>query len=232
MPQAAENIAAVVLAAGAGSRFGLRPKGLLERDGQPLVARQIGLLAGAGLRRVVVALGQHAAAFEPALRQAQAGLPADVQLDWVRNPAPEDGTASSLRCALARIAPDVAAVLVLLADQPLLQGEDIDAVLRAWQTRAPGIELALPTYQGQPGHPLVFGPALRRWLARQPASVGVRDWRRAHPEQVLALPVAHPRCTLDIDTEADLAALAARHGVSLRWPDGGAHPVSIGNRCS
>ena len=310
-----DNLAAVVLAAGDGSRFGFRPKGLLERDGQPLVARQIGLLARAGLRRIVVVLGRHAAAFEPALRRARAGLPAQVQLDWVRNPAPELGTGASLRCALARLAdeterlpseeraiafksptpsplggrqgwgpaaspPDTpqaptptlpqrgreqalsptplppgeigftlpsplvgegleergcvqanerefltatpdetSAVLVLLADQPLLQREDIDAVLRAWQARAPGIELVVPTHQGRPGHPLVFGAALRRWLALQPASEGVRDWRRAHPAQVRALPLAHPRCTLDIDTEADLAALAAAHGIHLRWPD-------------
>jgi len=222
-------MAAVVLAAGDGSRFGFRPKGLLEREGQPLVARQIGLLARAGLRRIVVVLGQHAAAFEPALRRALADLPAQVQLDWVRNPAPEIGTGASLRCALARLADDTKllpptgegakqAIMVLLADQPLLQAGDIDAVLRAWRTRAPGIELVVPTHQGQPGHPLVFGAALRRWLARQPASEGVRDWRRAHPAQVRALPVTHPRCTLDIDTEADLAALAAAHGVQLRWP--------------
>ena len=214
-----ENVAAVVLAAGDGRRFGLRPKGLLERDGQPLVARQIGLLARAGLRRIVVVLGRHAAAFEPALRQAQAGLPAQVRLDWVRNLAPELGTGASLRCALARLLPEPEAIMVLLADQPLLQAEDIDAVLRAWQARAPGIELVVPTHQGRPGHPLVFGAALQRWLALQPASEGVRDWRRAHPAQVRALPVAHPRCMLDIDTEADLTALAAAHGVHLRWPE-------------
>lgn len=209
-------MAAVILAAGDGSRFGFRPKGLLERDGQPLLARQIGLLARAGLRRIVAVLGRHAAAFEPVLRQAQASLPAHVQLDWVRNPAPEAGTGASLRCALARIAPEVTAVMTLLADQPLLEDEDIGAVLRAWHSRAPGIELVVPTHQGQPGHPLIFGQAPWRWLVEQPAGAGMRDWRRAHSAQVQALPVTHPRCTLDIDTEADLAALAAEHGVYLR----------------
>ncbi|MCL2524322.1 MAG: nucleotidyltransferase family protein [Betaproteobacteria bacterium] len=216
-PETPDNIAAVIMAAGDGSRFGDRPKGLLERDGQPLVARQIDLLARAGLRRIVVVLGQHAAACEPILRQAQARLPAHIQLEWVRNPAPEGGTGASLRCALARIEAQ-AAVLVLLADQPLLQGEDIDAALCAWAARAPGSKLVVPTHQGQFGHPLIFGPALRRWLTRQPASVGVRDWRRAHPAQVQAVPVTHPRCTLNIDTEADLAALATIHGIHLRWP--------------
>ena len=216
---AAVDMSSVILAAGDGSRFGLRPKGLLERDGQPLVARQIELLACAGLRRIVVVLGRHAAAFAPLLQQTQASVPAPVQLEWVVNPAPELGTGASLRCALARLLPEPEAIMVLLADQPLLQAEDIDAVLRAWQARAPGIELVVPTYQEKFGHPLIFGAALQRWLALQPASEGVRDWRRAHPAQVRALPVAHPRCTLDIDTEADLTALAAAHGVHLQWPD-------------
>ncbi|MCL2590287.1 MAG: NTP transferase domain-containing protein [Betaproteobacteria bacterium] len=205
------------------------------------MARQVDLLACAGLRRIVVVLGRHAAAFEPVLRETQERLPARVRLEWVCNPAPEAGTGASLRCALARLVPEakhlppegegarqvtlhcevteMAAVLVLLADQPLLLDEDIDAALRAWQSRAPDIELVMPTYQGQPGHPLVFGRTLWRWLVRQPAFKGVRDWRDTHPTQVQALPVTHPRCTLDIDTEADLAALAAIHGVYLRWPD-------------
>ena len=217
-PQAAENMAAVVMAAGDGRRFGGRPKGLLERDGQPLVARQIDLLARAGLRRIVVVLGRHAAAFAPALNQARASLPAHVRLESVRNPAPENGTGASLRCALALIAPETAAVMVLLADQPLLQDEDIDAVLQAWHSRPPNIELVAPTHQGQFGHPLIFGPAPRRWLSGQSAGVGIRDWRLAHPDQVQPLPAPHPRCTLDIDTEADLTALAAEHGVELRWP--------------
>ncbi len=40
-----------------------------------------------------------------------------------------------------------------------------------------------------------------------------------HP-QVQALAVDHVRCTTDIDTEFDLARIAAEHGVRLAWPDG------------
>ena len=213
-----ENTAAIVLAAGAGSRIGYRPKGLLERDGQPLVARQIDLLAQAGLRRIAVVLGHHADAFGTVLQAAQAAAPKGVQIDVVRNPRPEAGPGSSLRCGLAALPPDVQAITVLLADQPLLRPEDLAAVLQAWQARGPGVQLVLPTHQGQPGHPLVFGGDVRQWLDAQADSLGVRDWRRANPERVQALAVDHPRHTRDIDTEADLAALAAEHGVVLRWP--------------
>jgi CTP:molybdopterin cytidylyltransferase MocA len=215
--------AAIVLAAGAGRRLGNRPKGLLQRDGQPLLARQIDLLAQVGAQAVVVALGHHAEAYAPVLQAARARLLESkgkgVPLRWVRNPDPDGGTASSLRCALAALPADAAAVLVALADQPLLQADDVRAVLHVWATRGPGIELALPAYHGQPGHPVVFGPALRQAIAQQTGPGGVRAWRLAHPQRVRTLEAAHPRYTLDIDSDADVAALAAAHGVELRWPD-------------
>ncbi|MDR1969002.1 MAG: NTP transferase domain-containing protein, partial [Burkholderiaceae bacterium] len=119
---AAENIAAVILAAGAGSRFGYRPKGLLQRDGQPLLVRQIDLLAQAGAQSLVVVLGRHADAYLPALQAARARLPNPARLQWVRNPNPDSGgTAASLRCGLAALDSEASTVLVALADQPLLQ---------------------------------------------------------------------------------------------------------------
>ena len=60
--------AAIVMAAGAGRRMGARPKALLLRDGEPLVARQIRLLRGEGVARIVVVLGHHAGAIESVLR--------------------------------------------------------------------------------------------------------------------------------------------------------------------
>jgi len=213
---ATENIAAIILAAGAGRRFDYKPKGLLQRDGQPLIARQIGLMAQAGARQVVVVLGHHADAYSAALQQAQARLPDCVQLQWVRNPDPDGGTAASLRCGLALLADDVATVLVALADQPLLQAGDVRALLHAWATRGPNTDLALPAHHGQPGHPVIFGPALRQALQTQPG--GVRAWREQHPRRVQTIAVTHPRHTFDIDCEADLATLASTHGVQLRWP--------------
>jgi CTP:molybdopterin cytidylyltransferase MocA len=211
-----EHIAAIVLAAGAGRRMGHRPKALLQRDGQPLLARQIGLLAQAGARQIVVVLGHHAAAYLPVLQSVS--LPEGATLHWTHNLDPEGGTAASLRCGLAQLPPAADTVLVALADQPLLQVGDVRAVLQAWQARAPHIDLLLPTHHGQPGHPVAFGPALRQAIEQQTTS-GVRAWRQAHPDRVQTLPVTHPRHTRDIDNEADLAALAAEHGVQLRWTD-------------
>lgn len=214
-----DRVGAIVMAAGAGRRMGYRPKGLLLRDGVPLIERTLRLLLSAGAAPVVVVLGHHAERIEPVLRRLQATLTAPESLQWVRNPEPDAGQGGSTRCGLAALPTDLDGVLVALADQPLLQAQDVRAILDAWTERAPDIELVLPAHQGQPGHPLVFGPAVRRTVAAGQADAGVREWRRTHAAQVQALPLDHARCTTDIDTEADIARLAAEQGVALTWAD-------------
>ncbi|MGH3466558.1 MAG: nucleotidyltransferase family protein, partial [Thermocrispum sp.] len=103
------GFAGLLLAAGAGSRFG-RPKALVPFAGVPLAQRGAGMLAAAGCDPVLVVLG--AAAEE--VRAAAVLSPARV----VRNPDWASGLASSLRAGLAALPPGVAAVVVALADQP------------------------------------------------------------------------------------------------------------------
>jgi CTP:molybdopterin cytidylyltransferase MocA len=141
-----------------------------------------------------------------------------ITLCWVLNPAPDEGPGGSLRCGLAALPPDVDTLLVLLGDQPLLEPQDLQALLAAWRARPAGVELVLPQHAGQPGHPIVFGPLLRRAVMQAQGGRGVREWRRAHPAQVQALALEHARCTTDVDTPEDLRRLGERWGVWIRPP--------------
>ncbi|GAA3998049.1 NTP transferase domain-containing protein [Comamonas faecalis] len=211
------GIHAVVMAAGAGRRMGCRPKALLRRDGESLLARQLRLLGEVGVRRTVVVLGHHAAALSQALATLPVA-PGEVRSSVV-NPTPDAGPGTSLRCALAALPDGAAATLVLLGDQPLLEHADLQAMLAAWARRAPGVELVLPQHAGQPGHPVVFGPPVRQAVLQATGAYGVRDWRRGHPWAVGVLDVDHARCTTDLDTPQDIARVAQAHGISLQWPD-------------
>lgn len=201
------------MAAGAGRRMGGRPKSLLMRDGETLLQRQLRLLRGAGVGPMALVLGHHAeriaAAFDPQ---------ANPDVLCVRNPDPDAGPGSSLRCGLAVLPTGQEAVLVALADQPLLEDGDTQAMLQAWQQRAPEVQLIVPEYAGQPGHPLVFGPQLRRAVIALPGGQGVRHWRQQHLDQVQALPVDHARYTTDVDTPDDIQQLGALYGIRLTWP--------------
>ena len=152
------TVGAVLLAAGAGSRLGGRPKALLELGGVPLVMRQLVALSGAGVDEVAIVLGHHAEAIEAAVRE--------FPITLVRNPSPDDGQASSVRIGLQALSPKLDAVIVALADQPLINEQDITALIGAFKKRGdaamvvPRVTVARRrSPAGQPGH-------LRRCAAR------------------------------------------------------------------
>jgi molybdenum cofactor cytidylyltransferase len=121
------TVGAVLLAAGAGARMGGRPKALLELGGVPLVLRQLIALSGAGVDEVAVVLGHHGDAVEAAIRS--------LPITLVRNPSPDDGQVSSVRLGLAALSPKLDAVIVALADQPLIDTQDIVALISATARR-------------------------------------------------------------------------------------------------
>src|SRR5919199_6270888 len=125
-------IAAVVLAAGASTRFG-SPKQRVLLD--PVVER----VRASSVDDVVVVLGAH-----------------DVETDartvfcreWERGPG------ASLRCGLAALAAEVRAAVVVLADGPELDPRAIDAVIEHWyDTGEPVVACA---YEGQRLHPVLL----------------------------------------------------------------------------
>ncbi len=213
------RVGAIVMAAGAGRRMGYRPKCLLQRDSVPLIERTVRLLIGARLAPVVVVLGHHADRIEPVLQRLRDALDDPGQLQWVRNPDPDTGQGGSTRCGLAALPTELDGVLIALADQPLLEAADVLALLSAWERRDEMVDLLLPEFDGQPGHPIVIGATVRQAVADASGAAGVREWRRAHADRVCKLPVHHPRCTRDVDTSEDLRTLAQEHGVRMHWPD-------------
>lgn len=207
------TVGAVLLAAGAGARLGGRPKALLELGGVPLIVRQLVALSGAGVDELVVVLGHHADAIEAAIQQ--------FPITIVRNPQPDQGQPSSVRCGLRALSPQLDAVIVALADQPLIGEADIVALIGAFKKRGDAV-MVVPrvTVNGEalPGNPVVFDAALRdEWLAGA-ADAACRKWRAAHPERVRWFDTDNRRYRLDIDTPDDLAHFAASTGHTLQWP--------------
>ena len=126
-------IAAVVLAAGAATRFG-GPKQQL------LLPRVLERLRRAPVDEVVVVVGAH---------------PLDVSgARVVDAPAWKLGPGASLRAGLAALAADVEAAVVCLADGPNVDPEAVARVLAAWRAGAGGIVAA--SYSGERSHPVVL----------------------------------------------------------------------------
>ena len=196
----------MLLAAGGSSRLG-RPKQLLVHRGEPLVRRAARAALDAGAAPVVAVLGADA----DAVRAALAGLPGVrtvVNAQWAT------GLASSLAAGIGAVLGDGAhdaeardGVLVLLADQPLV---DADALRRLLQAFDAGHRVVASSYAGTLGVPAVFG---REHLAALQAIGGDRGagaWLRERRAEVTAVPM--DAAALDVDTAADVARLAGHGG--------------------
>ena len=206
-------VGAVLLAAGAGSRMGGRPKSLLELDGVPLVRRQLAALADAGVNEVVVVLGHYADAIESVV--------ADCPVKFVRNLSPDDGQASSLRIGLKALGGKLDAIVIALADQPMIEAKDIAALIDAFAVRdvdGNGL-MAVPRVAGEPGNPVIIRSALMNEWLRGDINAAGRRWREKNPERVLWFDTDNVHYRVDIDTSQDIEQFAAQTHRVLRWPD-------------
>lgn len=134
-------IHAVVLAAGASSRYGVSPPKQVELLPSVLAALHESDTIGG----ILVVLGAH-----------------DVEIDeaTVRCPDWADGPGASLRCGLGALPPDAEAAVVVLADGPDLDARTVDRIVEAW--RANGGDVVAAAYGGQRLHPVLLARAA--WL--------------------------------------------------------------------
>jgi nicotine blue oxidoreductase len=168
------SVAAVVLAAGEGSRFGgpkqvLLLPGVLER------------VRASGLDPIVVVEGAHpldAVELGDAIRARCA--------EWARGPG------ASLRCGLALLGDEVAAAVVILADGPSLSPIAVQRLVERWHAGAGPVVAA--SYGGHRGHPLVV--AREAW-----AAVPDEGLRTIEPTLVPCDDLGAPG---DVDVRADL----------------------------
>ncbi|MBI3686181.1 MAG: nucleotidyltransferase family protein [Actinobacteria bacterium] len=191
------GVAGLVLAAGAGRRFGT-PKALVLFRGEPLVLRARRLLADGGCAPVLVVLGAEA----DRVREV-AALP-----DAVHNPDWARGIGSSLRAGLAALPATAAAVVVGLADEPLVGAVAVRRLIAAFDAGAPA---AVATYGGQPRNPVLLSrEVFDAAAAHAVGDRGARAWLRANPGLVSGVPCDDTGDPLDVDTPADLATALAR----------------------
>ncbi|MGO9744024.1 MAG: NTP transferase domain-containing protein [Roseiarcus sp.] len=196
----AEDIAAILLAAGTASRYraagGAEASKLIaDFHGEPVVRAAAKAALASRAAPLVVVTGYAREKIEAAL----AGLDAV----FVHNADYATGLASSLRAGLAAV-PRAAGALVLLGDMPRVPPSALDLLIAAFAERRDALAV-IPVFRGERGNPVLLSRALIPEIERLSGDEGARRLlRAADPRRILEVAFDDAAITLDVDTPADL----------------------------
>ena len=196
---------AVVLAGGAGARFG---GGKLTHPwrGGVLIDGALAAAFAAPVRSVTVVTGADGEV-DAAARAFAARIGAASRLRIVHCPDHAEGMGATLRAGIAALPPDAAGAFVFLGDMPLIPATALADLAAALAAGAPA---AAPIFQGQRGHPVLFSAALFPQLRTLTGDQGARQVLRALGGDLVLLEAADDGVLTDIDHPRDLDATRDR----------------------
>ena len=196
------KIGAIILAAGESSRFG-QPKQLLPFRGKTLVRTVIDAAHEAGCSPVAVVTGSDSEKIRGELTQAN--------IIEVRNKNWQRGIGSSIRSgvhALTDRSPDVAAILLLVCDQPAVNERVIECLFATRE--ATKKDIVASSYADTVGIPALFDRSLFKDLLELGDECGAKSIILKTPERVAKF--AFPEGAIDVDTWEDWKRLNERSG--------------------
>lgn len=189
-----DRLYAIVLAAGASTRFG-SPKQLVRIGGRPLLHTVVTRAAEVTGNGLIVVLGAGAGELAPLLKHSPGSVV--VNRHW------REGLASSIRAGVARLPSSCAGVMLVLADQATVSSDDLKRLAGTWRRRPDCIAAAL--YAGTTGAPAIFPRGTFTELAALRGDSGAQPLLRRSAHRVIRVPM--PAAELDLDTPEDLLAL-------------------------
>ena len=192
-----KDIGLIILAAGKASRMG-KPKQLLTYQGSSLISLAVKVGLNSICESVVVVLGAYTEQIKPEINK----LPVQIieNMDW------ETGMASSIRAGINLINqsnPNLDAVIIALADQPLISEAVFNQLIEKYQDTNNKIIAA--AYDDIVGVPALFDKTFFSELMNIEGDRGAKALMRKYKNEVLTIPI--PEAAIDIDTQDDYEKL-------------------------
>jgi molybdenum cofactor cytidylyltransferase len=195
-------VSAVIPAAGMSTRMG-RNKLLLGFKGKSLITRAVDTLLASEVDEVIVVLGHEA---EKVLEELNG-----KQVKLVKNPNYREGLSTSVRAGISAVSPNANAIMVYLADQPLLEPGEVDRLIRAFaRARELNKSIVVPFFHGQRGNPVILDASYRDAILDVVGDVGCKRVIRRNPEQVFVVEMETDHVVRDVDRIEEYEELMAR----------------------
>jgi molybdenum cofactor cytidylyltransferase len=185
-------LSAILLAAGESKRMG-ELKQLMPLGSSTVVEQAIDNLLNSAVDEVIVVLGYKAEEIIKTL----AAKPVKIMV----NPNYRQGMSTSIIAGLILADLQAQAIMLALGDQPSVDSQTINQLIDEFYNHDKGI--AVPTYQGRRGHPIIFAIKYKQELLELEGDIGGRQIIQCHPDDILEVAVDSESVITDIDTRDD-----------------------------
>ncbi len=193
-----ENVAALILAAGASRRAGSANKLLHPWKDRPLLGWVVDALRKSRVTRLLAVTGHEHRRVEVVLNE--------VGVKCIHNPVHDTGMAGSLALGVSMLV-ECDAIIVCLGDMPHLTADVIDSLLDAF-LQTSDRDIFIPTHGGQRGNPVLISREFFDALLKLEGDKGARELVRDHPQRVQEVPVESDGILQDYDTAEALKRLS------------------------
>jgi molybdenum cofactor cytidylyltransferase len=192
-------ISAIVPAAGLSSRMG-QNKLLMPFGDKSLIEHAVDTLKASDVDEIVVVLGHEADQVRSRLERRR--------INFVHNPDYREGLSTSVRTGMSAVAKGADAIMIYLADQPLIQPDEISRLIQAFaQAKRAGKSIVVPFFENRRGNPVILDASYRAMVLDIVGDVGCRRIIRRYPEQVFAVQMQTDHVVRDVDTLEDFESL-------------------------
>ena len=185
-------ITAIIPAAGLSRRMG-RPKLLLPWGETTVLGQVVSIFLDAGVEDILVVTGGDRDRIE-----AMVSSPA--RTTYNREYAHGE-MLSSVQCGLRALETGTEAVLVALADQPLIQSQSVRSVIQTY--RRSEAKIVVPSFRRRRGHPWLVDSAHWGEILELNAPQSLRDFLKRHGDDIHHVDVPDPGILRDLDTPED-----------------------------
>lgn len=182
-------ISAILLAAGESKRMG-EPKLLLPRGSSTILEQAVDNLLNSRVDELIVVVGDRA----QEMIERIANRPVKV----IINPVYHEGMSTSIVRGLSLVDNRALAVMLALADQPLIDSETINKLIEAFFSHDKGI--VIPAYKSRRGHPIIFSTKYKGELLELKGDVGGKQIISEHRDDIFEVAVNSQSIIIDINT--------------------------------
>jgi len=195
--EAMTKVAAIILAAGRGSRMGSNDKLLSPYQGRPLLAAIIDAAEASKAAQIILVTGYKSELLSP--------LVEGRNITQIDNPLFDEGMSSSIKAGLAALDDTMDGAMICLADMPLLTHLHLDALISAFDGN-----VCAPVFNDKRGNPVLWGRKHFAALQALAGDKGARDILKTMENEITLVKMDDDATLVDVDTPEALKALVEK----------------------